>query len=184
MDGLDARLPLVAWRGIRSRLILVVWCLGVMPSVPVLVNVALGASSRPWLNGLGLGLAFTVLCGGQAWRSPARVRALLDDGEKLLAAFPVGPDRLSPLRRLMGAGGFLVVTNRRVLVFSHNKIPDVVTGLVWSAPRRECSAELDLRRRRLTVVRGEERHHCRFGFGARRRTAVERFVVAINRGWW
>lgn len=182
--GFDVRLRRVARRGIRFRLILVAWCLGVMPSVLVLVNVALGADSRPWFNGLGMGLAFTVWCGGQAWRNPARVRVLLDDGEELVAAFPVGPDRLTLLRRLVGAGGFLVVTNRRVLVFSHNKITDVATGLLWSAPRRECSAELASKGRRLTVMCGEESRKCRFGLGARRRTAVEQFVVAINRGWW
>lgn len=184
--GFDVRLRRVARRGIRFRLILVVWCLGVMPSVFVLVNVALGSDSRPWFNGLGMGLAFTVWCGGQAWRNSARVRALLDGGEELVAAFPVGPDRLTLLRRLAGVGGFLVVTNRRVLVFSHNKITDVATGLLWSAPRRECSAELDAKGRRLTVMRGEESRgrKFRFGLGVRRRTAVEQFVVAINRGWW
>lgn len=57
-------------------------------------------AAGPWFNGLGMGLAFTVWCGGQAWRNPARVRALLDDGEELVAAFPVGPDRLTLLRRL------------------------------------------------------------------------------------
>lgn len=155
-----------------------------MPSAIVLVHVALGSDSRPWFNGLGMGLAFTVWCGGQAWRNPARVRALLDDGEELVAAFPVGPDRANFLRRLVGVGGFLVVTNRRVLVFSHSKITDVATGLLWSAPRRECSAELDSKGRRLTVFCGEESRKWRFGFGARRRTAVERFTVAINRGWW
>lgn len=184
MEGFDVRLRRVARRGIRSRLILVVWCLGVMPSVLVLVNVALGSDSRSWFNGLGVGLGFTVLCGGQAWRNPARVRALLDDGEELVAAFPVVSDRLTLLRRLVGVGGFLVVTNRRVLVFSHNKITDVATGLLWSAPRRECSAELAPKERWLTVIRGEERRRWRFGFGVRRRTAVERFTVAINRGWW
>lgn len=141
-------------------------------------------AAGPWFNGLGMGLAFTVWCGGQALRNPARVRALLDDGEELVAAFPVGPDRLTLLRRLVGVGSFLVVTNRRVLVFSHNKFTDVATGLLWSGPRRECSAELVLKGRRLIVVCGEERRKCRFGLGARRRTAVERFVVAINRGWW
>lgn len=94
MDGLDVRLRRVTRWGIRARLIVVVWRLGVMPSALVLVNVALGPNSRPWFNGLGVGLAFTVL------------------------------------------------------------------------------------------VRGEERRKCRYGFGARRRTAVEQFTVAVNRGWW
>ncbi|MEU5956986.1 hypothetical protein [Streptomyces sp. NPDC047525] len=132
-----------------------------------------------------MGLVCTVMCGGQAWRNHARVRALLDDGEELVTAFPVGSVRTSLYRRLVGVGGFLVVTNRRVLVFAHNRVMDVPTALVWHAQRRDCSAKLGPGRREFTLVRGEEEARgWRFGFGARRRAAVERFVVAVSRGWW
>ncbi|MGW6056409.1 hypothetical protein [Streptomyces sp. NPDC055189] len=131
-----------------------------------------------------MGLMYIVLGGGQAWRDSRRVRALLDEGEELVTVFPVRPDRSGLAGRLAGAGGFLVVTNWRVLVFAHNRIADVATGVLWFAPRRECSAELGPGRRQLSTTCGEETRRWRFGFGAGRRAAVERFVVAINRGWW
>ncbi|MEV8320716.1 hypothetical protein AB0Q95_41860 [Streptomyces sp. NPDC059900] len=130
------------------------------------------------------GLTYTVLYGGQAWRNPERVRALLDDGEEPVTVFPVRSVRTSFPRRLVGAGCFLVVTNRRVLVFAHNRVTDIPTALVWQAPRRDCSAELISKRREFTVTCGEDIRAWRFGSEARRRAAVERFVVAINRGWW
>lgn len=184
MDGFEVRLRRVARRGMRVRLIAVVWNLGFLPVAIVLVYVALGSSARPWFHGLSMGLMYIVLCGGQAWKNPERARALLDEGEELVTVFPVGSVRTSLPRRLVGAGGFLVVTNQRVLVFAHNRITDVATDLLWSAPRRGCAAELGPQRRQLRVFRGEESGEWRIGYGARHRAAVERFVVAINRGWW
>ncbi|MEV0323326.1 hypothetical protein ACIBKX_11915 [Streptomyces sp. NPDC050658] len=186
-DGFDVRLRDSARRGIRDRLLLVVWSLGVLPVVLVLVSFALGFGARALFNGLGIGLMYVVLYGGQAWKNPGRVRALLDEGEgeELVSAFPVGlPDQALLSRLLGGSGGFLVVSNRRVLVFSRNRITDVATELLWSAPRRDCSAELRSDGSALTITGGGESRTWRLGPGARRRAAVERFVVAINRGWW
>ncbi|MGW6273801.1 MULTISPECIES: hypothetical protein [unclassified Streptomyces] len=150
----------------------------------VLAHAAFGHPSQPLAAGLTSGCVWLVLAGEQAWKQPGRVRALLDDGEELTAVFPAR--RLARGASSRTSGGydscFVVLTNRRVLVFAHNRLVDVPTGLVLDAPRRTCAAELRADGRRLTVHRGDE--HQEFRVSPRRRGVVGRFVVALNRGWW
>ncbi|MEU4997768.1 hypothetical protein [Streptomyces sp. NPDC021622] len=162
------------------------WNLVVIPSALVLVFAVLGLRSTPVFQGLAMGLMWTVLSSGQAWKNPERVRALLDDDEELLTAFPA---RLLPSRTRTGLRGwsvagscFLVLTTRRVLVFAHNRVVDVPTGHLWDAPRRDCRAELRPDARRLKVTHGEASSE--FRLAARHRKATERFAVALGRGWW
>lgn len=161
----------------RARLILIVWLWAIMPVLMVVLNKTLGLRSDPVFFALLLGTCSLIYHSGQSWKESSRVQELLDEGESPVVVFPARrPHTAAPWRTVRGC--FVVLTERRVLVFTYNKLLDIPTGVLLVADRSESSAELRVDGRLLTVT--SQGTGTAFGVAERRRTATAHFVSALG----
>lgn len=152
MDETDARLRRMARRSVMVRLAVIVWCLVLFPALLLLFQVLfdIDTSTDPVFFGVCMGLGWVVYLSGQSWKKPDRVRALLDEGEEAIVVLPVRrPATPLPLRLLHGC--FIVLTERRVLVFAYNKLLDTPTGILWGGAADSSSAVSKAAGRLLTI---------------------------------
>ncbi|MFE9647159.1 hypothetical protein ACFYO0_24205 [Streptomyces sp. NPDC006365] len=177
MHDIDSRIQRVASRALRKRLILfaVLW-LG-LPLLAALFVYVVGATESLLIYAPVIAAWWTVYYSGQSWKERSRVQALLEESESPIVVFPVRRPHAPVLWRTV-RGCFLVLTERRVLAFTYNKLLDAPTSVLWVADRSESVAQLRADGRLLTVTsQGTE---MAFGVAERRRKATAHFVSALG----
>ncbi|MFI1488020.1 hypothetical protein [Streptomyces sp. NPDC020747] len=177
MHDAESRIRRVARRALRKRLILLAALWLALPLLAVLYVYAVDTTEGPLFYAPVTAAWWTVYYSGQSWKERSRVLALLDEGESPVEVFPARHPHTSALRRTV-RGCFVVLTERRALVFTYNKILDTPTAVLWAADRSKCSAELRADGRLLTVTSQGTR--TAFGIANRRRKATAHFVSALG----
>ncbi|WP_432192920.1 hypothetical protein [Streptomyces sp. bgisy027] len=177
MGDIDVRVKLAARRGIRARIILIIWLGAIVPLLVIALYKTLGLSSDPVFFSLWFGAFFLIYYSGQSWKNGSRVQALLDEAESAIVVFPAGrPHTPAAWRTVRGC--FVVLTERRILVFAYNRLLDTPTGLLRSADLGTASAELRSDGRLLTIAEGG--HRMGFRVAERRRKTTADFVSKLG----
>ncbi|MGC9540558.1 hypothetical protein [Streptomyces sp. UG1] len=166
MSDIDLRIRHAADHALRMRLILLstTW-LGVPLLAVLLINIV-DVTDGLLVYSITIATWWTAYYSGQSWKNPDRIKALLDDTESPVVV----------LRTLRGC--FVVLTERRILVLTYNKLLDTPTGLLRSACLDTTSAELRSDGRLLTITEGERRME--FQVAERRRKTTEEFVSELG----
>jgi hypothetical protein len=177
MYDIESRIQRVASHALRKRLILLAILWVSLLLLAALFVYVVGATGGLLIYALAIAGWWTVYYSGQSWKESSRVQALLDEGESPVVVFPARRPHASALWRTV-RGCFVVLTERRVLVFTYNKLLDTPTAVLWAADRSKCSAELRADGRLLTVT--SQSAGTAFGVADRRRKATAHFVSALG----
>ncbi|MGX1911924.1 hypothetical protein ACWIID_24120 [Streptomyces phaeochromogenes] len=148
-----------------------------LPLLAVLFVHVVGATSGLLIYALAIATWWTAYYSGQSWKKRSRVQALLDEGESPVVVFPARRPHTPAVRRTF-RGCFVALTERRVLVFTYNKLLDTPTTVLWVADRSKSSAELRADGRLLTVT--SQGAGTAFVVAERRRKATTHFVSELG----
>jgi hypothetical protein len=128
-------------KGIRRRAVQLGWLWVAVPALMLGLAWAMSSDQVPLFYALALAATLSVAGSGQSWKDPDRVRELLPDGERSLLAVPVRSlSATGPGHALRDA--FVVVTEGRLLVYGHDRLLDVPTGLLYETDRNGVAIEL------------------------------------------
>ncbi|MCX5204014.1 hypothetical protein OG897_21500 [Streptomyces sp. NBC_00237] len=120
--------------GIRRRVLLLAGLWTIPPALVLGLGCLVNPDRIPVHNAVLVPASLTFACSGWAWKDSARVRKLLTDGENPLMVVPVrSPAASGPGRALRDA--FVVLTERRLLLYGHDRFLDVPTRLLHEADR-------------------------------------------------
>jgi hypothetical protein len=177
MHDIESRIQRVASRALRKRLILFVALWLGLPLIAALFVYLVSATEGLLIYALVIAAWWTVYFSGQSWKERSRVQTLLDESESPIVVFPVRRPHTPVVWRTV-RGCFVVLTERRVLAFTYNKLLDVPTAVLWAADRSKSSAELRADGRLLTIT--SQGTGTAFGVTERRRKATTHFVSVLG----